>query len=204
MLTPARIQMAFDGDRVARTELVRELLVVIKPAVAAHLRRLAGSRRRDVRQDVDDFSHEVVMHLLAEDGRALRAWDPARGTVEYFVRMIARQRVTRKLRGHRGNPYGDDPMDTEALEPLLEADANARVLESRELLRAVLEGLRASLSAKGMEIFRKLYVEERPIAEVAAEFQMTRGALDTWNSRVRRLARGIAAGLPAKPCGRAE
>jgi len=198
LLTPARIHEALEGDKAALSDVVRELLALLKVEVARFLFRWARSQRRDARQDVDDFAHEVLLYLLAERGRVLRTWDPARGTLVAFVRMVARQRVSRTLLKHRGNPWGDEPTEVEALEPQLEPDPAARMLESREVLRSLLVRLRSELTERGLLLFHQIYIEERPIAEVAAEFGMTRQAIDAWNNRTRNLARRLAAELPAE------
>lgn len=193
-MTRTGIQEALDGDRVALGTLVREILAAIKVEVAVNLVRRARTQRRDPRQDVNDISHEVVLALLADRGRLLRMWDPERGhTLSGFVRMIARQRMSRIFQGYRGNPWGDEPTEQDVIEPLLEHDAGDRVLESREELRVLLERLRAQLTERGLQLFHRIYVDQQPIAEVAAEFGMTRQAVDAWNTRTRTLARRLAA-----------
>lgn len=188
------MQAALDGDREALAALVRELLPVVKVEVGVALVRRASPRRRDARQDVDDFSHEVMLHLLADRGRLLRMWDPDRGrSLASFVRLIARQRVARILHGHRGNPWSDEPTGPDDLEPMTEVDRDDRILESREELRALLERLRAHLNERGLTLFQRIYVEQRQISEVAAELGMTREAVDAWNTRTRTLARKLAA-----------
>lgn len=170
--------------------LVRALLPVIKVEVGVALVRRALPRRRDPRQEVEDFSHDVLLYLLADGGHLLRMWDPGRGrSLASFVRLIARQRVARILHGHRGNPWSEDPTDTVAM---TEAQPGDRVLESREELRPLLERLRVHLNERGLELFQQIYVEQRPIAEVAVEFKMTREAVDAWNIRTRNLARRLA------------
>ena len=194
-LTPAEVHQALDGNRVALTALVRALLPVIKVEVGVALVRRAASQRRDGRQEVDDFAQDVLLHLLSDGGRLLRQWDPARGrSLPSFVRLIARQRVSRVLHGHRGNPWSDEPTELDDLEPAMpDAACDDRVLESREELRALLERLRCHLTERGLVLFQAIYVEQRPIAEVAAELGMTREAVDAWNTRTRNLARRLAA-----------
>jgi RNA polymerase sigma factor (sigma-70 family) len=198
LLTSARIHQALDGDRAALSQLVRELLAILKVEIARFLHRWARSQRRDAHQDVDDFAHDILLYLLAERGRVLRTWDPERGTLVAFLRMIARQRVSRTLLRHRGNPWSDEPTEFTELEPQLEPDPAARMLESREYLRSLLVRLRAELTERGLLLFHQIYIEERPIAEVATEFGMTRQAVDAWNNRTRNLARRLAADLPAE------
>ncbi len=191
-ITRDAVEAALAGDRAAMTALVTSVLPPIKVEVGRCIGRQATLRRRDPRQDVDDFSHEVVLLLLRDDGRVLRLWDPARGPLGAFVRMLARQHVTRTLQGHRHNPWSDEPTADATLEPLVEHDPGDRVLESREELRGLLERLRAHLSERGLLLFQRLHVEQRPIAEVAAELGMTRPAVDAWLSRTRQLARRLA------------
>ncbi|WAS89595.1 hypothetical protein [Nannocystis punicea] len=194
-MTPAEVHHALDGDRTALAALVRELHPVIKVEVGVALVRRALPQRRDPRQDVDDFAQDVLLYLLADRGRLLRLWDPARGrSLPSFVRLIARQRVARILQGHRGNPWSDEPTDLEDLDPVVSAGGrDERVLESREELRALLERLRAHLTERGLSLFQAIYVEQRPIADVAREHGMTREAVDAWNTRTRNLARRLAA-----------
>jgi RNA polymerase sigma factor (sigma-70 family) len=193
-LTRVQVHAALDGDRAALAELVRTLLPVIKVEVGVALVRRALPRRRDARQEVDDFSHDVLLHLLSARGKLLRMWDPDRGrSLASFVRLITRQRVARILLGHRGNPWSEDPTDDEVLAPLTRVAHDDRALESREELRALLERLRAHLSERGLALFHGIYVEQRSIAEVAAEHGMTREAVDAWNTRTRNLARRLSA-----------
>lgn len=198
-MTREQVQQALDGDRPALASLVRTLLPVIRVEVGVALVRRALPRRRDPRQDVDDFAQDVLLHLLADGGRLLRQWDPERGrSLPSFVRLIARQRVARVLHGHRGNPWSDEPTANDDLEPVMpEPSRDDRLLESREELRALLERLRAHLNERGLVLFEEIYVQQRPIAEVARELGMTREAVDAWNTRTRNLARRLAA-EPAK------
>lgn len=180
--------------------LVREVLPPIKVEVAVALVRQALPRRRDPRQDIDDFAHDVVLHLMADGGRVLQLWDPERGlSLAGFVRLVARQRVSRALQGHRGNPWSEDPIDQESVELLADLDAGDRVLESREELRGLLERLQAHLNPRGLILFHRIFVEQRPILEVAAELGMTREAVDAWNTRTRNLARKLAADAAPMP-----
>jgi len=193
-VTREDVQRALDSDREALTRLVRELVPVIRVEAGVALLRRARSRGRDPRQDVEDFSQSVLLHLLAKDGKLLRQWDPARGrSLASFVRLITRQRISRTLQGHKGNPWSDEPTELQDFEKLApEPPREDRLIESRDQLRVLLERLRARLSPRGLDLFHSIYVEERPLGEVAERFGMTRGALDAWNSRTRKLAREVA------------
>jgi RNA polymerase sigma-70 factor (ECF subfamily) len=169
------------------------LRAAIHREVSCCLVRLAAVQCRDPRQDAGDLVHEVVVTLLASDGRELRRWDPRRGrSLESFVRLLARRKVTRLLRQKRGSPWASattDPSEIDAADD----GAGLHRLETRNLLRRLLEALDRHMSARDHTLFRLVFVEERERDEVAAELHMTRGAIDAWCYRVRRLARMIAA-----------
>ncbi|MEZ4428214.1 MAG: sigma-70 family RNA polymerase sigma factor [Nannocystaceae bacterium] len=190
------VSRALAGDRAALDSLVRALVPVIEVEIGVALVRRAAPQRRDARQDVQDFTQEVLVWLLRDDGKLLRQWDPARGrSLPSFVRLIARQRVSRILQGFRGNPWSDEPTEHADLDALGEQRERAdRQIESRSELHALLDRLRARLTARGLELFQLIYVEQRPIAEVCATMGMTRSAVDAWNTRTRKLARALAQG----------
>lgn len=195
-VTPEQIDRACRGERRALAELVDELIPVIKVEVAVALRRRASAVGRDARQDIEDFVQDVLVHLLADQGRVLRRWNPERGrSLASFVRLVARHRVARTLEGFRGNPWtgSGEPTEDEQLEGL-KADRSGtfRRLESRDQLAHLLEQLRARLNERGLRLFQKIYVEQRPIADVCEEESMSRAAVDQWSSRLRRLVRGLA------------
>lgn len=192
-LTPDEIRSACQGERRALGTLVDTLYPVIKVEVAVALRRRAGARGRDSRQDIDDFVQDVIVHLLADSGRVLQRWDPTKGrSLASFVRMVTRHRVARTLEGFRGNPWSGDPTEDEHLEAL-KADRSGtfRRLESRAQLSRLLQQLRARLNERGLRLFQLLYVEQRPIAEVSEMEGMSRAALDQWNARLRRMVRSL-------------
>lgn len=195
---PAEIRRACHGDRRALTRLVDALLPVIKVEVVVALHRRANAVGRDARQDVDDFVQDVLVYLLAQQGRVLRRWDPQRGrSLVSFVRLVTRHRVARGLEGFRGNPWSDDPTEGEQLEQLehrhVDDDAAFRQLASRDQLARLLEQLRARLNERGLLLFRLIYVEQRPIPEVCDTVGMSRAAVDQWTSRLRQWVRGLAA-----------
>jgi RNA polymerase sigma factor (sigma-70 family) len=194
-VTPDEIRRACQGERRALAVLVETLLPVIKVEVAVALRRRAAALGRDARQDVDDFVQDVMLHLLADEGRRLQRWDPHKGSsLVSFVRLLTRHRVARVLEGFRGNPWSGEPTEDETLEQLrTDGSGTFRRVESRTRLARLLELLRARLNDRGLRLFHKLYVEQRPIVEVAEEEGMSRAAIDQWSARMRRMVRDLAA-----------
>lgn len=187
------IRDAIAGDPKAMRALVELLTPVIQTEVSFAIRRRAIPARRDGRQDVADFVQEVFLELLANNGRTLLSWDAARGrSLPSFVRLVARRRVARIFRGHRGNPWNDDPTENEVFDRIGPASASAeRRVENREKLAALLEVLRSRLSERGLVLFELLYVEQRTVKEVCQIMSMSRAAVDTWNSRLRKLVRSL-------------
>ena len=187
------IRDAIAGDSRAMRALVELLSPVIQTEVSFAIRRRAIPARRDGRQDIADFVQEVFLELLANEGRTLLSWDAARGrSLPSFVRLVARRRVARIFRGHRGNPWNDDPTENAEFDRIGPANTNQeRRLESRQELATLLEMLRSRLSDRGLVLFELLYVEQRAVKEVCEVMNMSRAAVDTWNSRLRKLVRSL-------------
>jgi RNA polymerase sigma factor (sigma-70 family) len=158
--------------------------------VSLTLRAAAAVQGRDPEQDASDLVHDVVVILLARDGRELHRWDPQRGrTLDSWVRLLARRRVRRVLSGGRGNPWAEPPI---AMRRDDEDECDEQRLEVRDRLRRILEGLDRRMGARDRVLFRALFVEQADRDQVAAALRMTRAAVDAWCYRTRRIARAIA------------
>ena len=193
---------ALAGDRNAVRALVRALAPIVQARVArALVRRRAAARGRDVRQEVEDFSQEVFVALFEDSGRVLRAWRPARGlSLENFVGLVAERQAISLLRCGRRSPWTEDP----TLDAELEADrpderGPESVTASRELYERLLERVEGELSPLGLELFRRLLVQQQPVAEVCAELGQTPDAVYAWRSRLGKLVRKLAADLVSDP-----
>lgn len=193
-LAPDVVRDALSGDRQALRRFVDTMTPVIQARVVRALVRRAAGERRDVRQEVADMTQDVFAALFAHDGRALRAWDPARGlSLANFVGLIATRHVASILRSGRRNPWQDIPGELDELESASEPIASAEPqLESRRALERLLERMREALSPRGLELFQRLYVDEEPIEEVAATMQMTREAIYAWRNRATKVLQRFA------------
>jgi RNA polymerase sigma factor (sigma-70 family) len=187
------VQAALAGRAGARRELATRLLDVIQREIAAVLRRLATSQARDPRQEVRDLVQEVLVSLFEHDCRELRRWDPERGrSLDSFVRLIARRKAARILGQRKGNPWFDEPVDAQAIddsEADAEASALARQLEQRNELGSVLDALYARMDDRDHQLFDLLFVQEQDPGQVSEVLGMTRGAVNAWAYRMRKLAR---------------
>lgn len=194
----AGVDRALAGDPQGVRAFVSATTPVVQARVArALLRRRKQAGARDVRQDVGDLTQEVFVALFENDGRVLRAWRPEKGlSLMNFVGLVAEREVASILRSGRRSPWTEEPTESDALEAAGEAaPAPAPVdahLVSRDFLERLLERLRASVTPKGLQIFRLLYVDERSVEEVCAELSMQPDAVYAWRSRLGKLARALA------------
>jgi RNA polymerase sigma factor (sigma-70 family) len=186
---------ALAGDPKVRRQLATRLLSSIQREVVAVLRRAAAPRGRDPRQEVQELTQDVLVLLFERDCQELRRWDPARGrSLDSFVRLVARRRAARILHQGRGNPWADEPVDPTTVDADSPGDGDlVHTLEERSMLGRVLDQLYARMSPRDLELFELLFVDERDPQEVAELLGMTRGAVNAWSYRTRKLARHVAA-----------
>jgi len=194
-LEPDLVRRALGGDGGAVRALVDRLTPVIQARVARALRRRAGlASGRNVRQEVEDFTQEVMVSLFTDQGRALRAWDPGRGlSLDGFVGFVAERQIASILRTRKRSPWTEDPTLHGDLEGPLGSDEQlASALESQQLWEVVLDRLAERLSPLGAALFEAVWVEEREVAEVADRFSMSRDAVYAWQSRLGKTLRQVA------------
>lgn len=189
------VDRALAGETVAVRTLVDRLTPVVWKRVSATLWRRVG--RQAAERDAGDMVQEVFVSLFQAQGKALRAWDPARGmSLESFVALLAQHQVISILRSGRLSAWREEPTETDDLAqapaPLATPEA---ITDSRETLTALLDRLRASLSPRGLELFQRLIINEEPIDALIGSTGMTRDALYQWKSRLQRTVRVLAAEL---------
>lgn len=189
------IRRALDGDSASIHALVAELTPVIQARVArALLRRRSAARGADVRQALDDLVQDVLVHLFRDDGKALRAWDPARGMgLAGFVGMVADQHVAWMMRAQKRNPWAEELDDRAGEDAIAPADDPEIRAASREELEQLLARMDAELTPLGRDLFERLLIEEEPIASVATATGMSVAAVQAWSSRLKRLAVRVSA-----------
>ena len=205
----ALVQSALSGDARAVRALVDRLAPVIQARVARALQRRARQASgRDVRQEVEDFTQEVMVSLFAERGRALRAWDPTRGlSLNNFVGFLAERQIASILRTAKRSPWTEDPTLHGDLEAPLGSDENlAAALEAQQLWEVVLDRLTERLSPLGAALFEAVWLNERSVTEAAEQFSMSKDAVYAWQSRLGKVLRQVAtevmsetAAAPHKP-----
>ena len=182
--------------------LVAELVPTVQSRVARALtRRRQQARGRDLRQELEDMVQEVFASLFAHKGRALRSWDAARGlSLRAYIGFLAEREVARIMRVGKRNPWKEDPTLDETLIFLTGSDGRGveSRLESRDFLRRLADRLRERLSPRGRQYFELMYVENRPIQEVAEATGSSAQALYAWRNRLVKLLQELRSELEAE------
>ena len=193
------IRKALGRDPDSVRALVDRLSPVIEGRVALTLWQRTS--RRDVRQEVKDMTQAVFLSLFEDDGKALRAWDPGRGSpLESFVALLAHRQVISILRRGRTTPWPDEPTDDAQLGAVdTDAPGPEMVIASREHLQLLLDRLREDLSPEGLDLFQRLIVDEEPIDEVSRKVNKTHATLYQWKSRLLKRVRQLSAEILAVP-----
>lgn len=194
------VTRALAREPAALRALVDRVLPVVHARVARALVRRGRAEGRDLRQEVEDLSQEVFVALFADGGRALRAWDGARGlSLPNFVGLLAEREVASVLRSGRRSPFTESPTELEDLEAAVPPTAGPEpAFASRELLDAILGRVREALTPKGLELFERLIVDEEPVEAVCAATGMTADAVYAWRSRLGKLVRKATAEVQAE------
>jgi len=147
------------------------------------------------------MTQAVFLSLFEDDGKALLAWDPGRGSpLESFVALLAHRQVISILRRGRTTPWPDEPTDDEQLGAVdTDAPGPEMVAASREHLQLLLDRLREDLSPEGLDLFQRLIVDEEPIEEVSRQVNKTPATLYQWKSRLLKRGRQLSAEILAVP-----
>jgi RNA polymerase sigma factor (sigma-70 family) len=192
---------AGQAARAAARTLTEALYPVVQARVARVLWRARRSADRSVQQEVADMTQDVFRALFDGGGRALQAWDPARGlSLPNFVGLLAERHAIAALRSDRRNPWTEEPTVDSAFDRYEAQAANPEpVVRSRELLELLLDKLRLAVSPLGLHMFHLLYVEERSVDEAAAATSMSPDAVYAWRSRLRKTVAALAAELSTPP-----
>lgn len=188
------LERASQGDAAALRSLVQQIAPVVQARAARIMLRSKSRLGRDVRQDVEDLTQEVLVGLLADNLRVLKNWEPSRGlSLRGFVGLVAERQVVSTLRNGRRSPFRDRPVAVEDLDsgPSSESAGPFAISSSREFVRLLLERLQESLTPLGLEMFHRLYVKQESVDEVCLHTGMQEQAVYAWKSRLGKMARRL-------------
>ncbi|HEY8211970.1 MAG TPA: sigma-70 family RNA polymerase sigma factor [Myxococcaceae bacterium] len=203
-LSATFVRRALDGDARAARELAQAVLPVVHARVARLLLRFrTAARQRDVRQEVEDLTQQVLLALFSNGGRALRAWTPERGlALEKFVGLLSEREVYSILRSRRRSPWTEDPTEEEILHASPDSRSGPEgLIASRQLAQAAVARALERLSERGREMFQWIFVDDRPVDEICEITGMKPGAIYVWRNRITQLLREVAQELQAEPGG---
>jgi len=188
----AYLARALHGDAHARDALVRAVAPIIQVRVykALSVRRRSG---RDVRQEVEDLTQDILVSLFAEDARVLRAWDPARGlSFANYVGLVAEREVGHRLRSRRRSPWSLEPTeDGELAEAAGTTDGPELHVGSRQKLTRIWARLKEQVTPRGLELFQRLFIEGESVDRVCEDFGMQPASVYAWRSRFLKRAREV-------------
>ncbi len=144
----------------------------------------------------DDLMQEVWAHLLAEDARALRAWNPARASLPGYVNLLCSRVVAKSFRAEgaqKRRPRGGLTLLEGGTHPT-GTPAPDRVAQDRERLDALWTHLQASLGPMGRLVLSMLFVDNRPPKEIAAALGLSVATVNGWRHKIKLAARAFEEG----------
>lgn len=180
------IRRAIAGSRSAFEMLYRWYADRVRYAVAR------AALQRGYRQDIDELDQEVWCRLLADGRRLLGRYDPARGSFENFIGMIAFQQalVLAKRARHRVS-RAEVELESERLVDD-QSLRFAELLAQRELLQKLLARADAELEPGELALLQALYIDQRTSRSVASQLGITENAVCLRSRRLRKkLARMV-------------
>lgn len=182
------LRRALGGHGGAMRRLVDRLLPVIRARVR---RRLGGppDRREDVVQD-------VWVYLLKDGGRALKGFDPQRGSsLEGFVGLLTERQIIDLQRVAGAAKRGADRVvhDAAALARAPDARTPEEVSITADLIDRLGAHLHAVLSGTGQLVFRLIYTDHCTPAEAAEAMGVTVQVVYNWQHRIRQEVRAVLA-----------
>lgn len=191
-LSRQELRRALEGHGPSMERLVAHLTPVIQARVARMVTRLARHLDRGVRrEEVAELTQDVFLHLLDNDARTLRAWDPARGmSLRNFVGLVAGRHAAAQLTRKKKNLWNeeataDEDMAGKAPGASSPGDAEGEAI-SRELLELLLARLARSLTPLGLHLLELTFVQQLSVKEIAAQMEMSTDAVYAWRSRLSR------------------
>lgn len=180
------------GSEADVSRLVVYLMPVVQARVAQVLSTAAGgSRRRNLREEIEDLSQDVFTTLFDKDARILRAWSPNRGlSLRNFVGMVARRKANATLSVRKRNPWYEEPMDDAAVERALPEAAGAEEeLAAKQVVREAIRRLEEEQTERGKRLLELIVKDGLSNAEVAEATGMSDSAVYQWRSRLTRALR---------------
>ena len=190
----ALLDRVLAGEPPAQAELYDRTIELVR-RVISRVMLVHGPMfiRARFREELDDRTQEFYGQLFARNGRVLRRWDPARGGLNTYFRMLAYSRTIEFIRHEARRwkwerPLSDPDMwDVMHLEAPDVEDQYARA----ELLEAAFAELKRSMGRERAKMFHLLFEQGLDVAEIVVQAQKSAAAVHQAACRIRRQMREI-------------
>lgn len=173
-----------NGDVEARRVAVERFEPIIRKSVV----RVLGARgsafaraERDVEHE--DLVQDVMVAILDPKYPLVAKWDAKRGTpLDGYVAVVAAHTAKAHLRRFRREARLHE---TWSYLQVHDTTSHRRVAAVRDL-ESLLAYVASWLDARGVSLFKALFVSEDPLHDICHRFQLSRNAVYAFRSRVRR------------------
>jgi RNA polymerase sigma-70 factor (ECF subfamily) len=181
-----RLRRALDGDEQALRAVLAELVPIVRATTVRELVRQSHQPAARARQEAEDLVQDLLLALFGGHPSKLDGWDPERGSsLASYVRLLTRHHVADVLRRRRKNPFTDRPTEPGQLAAELAAGPDPeRSLALRRELRATVDHARSCLSARGFDMFRRLWLEAEPTCAICAATGQKPATVYQWRRRI--------------------
>lgn len=160
-------------------------IVLYSPLIQLYARK-AGARVNQV----EDILQEVLAWLYSSDWQldlqrrgSFRRW--LRQVVWNFTRMQQNGRATRPL---DTIDQSLNDLEEDKATPTREIDEETRM----ELIERALNMLRPQFQAHGWQIFRRVYIDNQKVEQVAADLGVSKNVVYIYGTRIMRKVREVA------------
>lgn len=189
------LKQVLNGDRRANREFERLATPLIQRAVAQILYRCWQGDPSLARQQLADLVQDVYICLWENDQKKLRDFNPTRGPLPAFVKLIAKQTTITRLRTKRTDPRTHISLDEDLLAKIFsEATENSAEQDflRRDLLNKAAAQLTDQLEPAKLSLFRALMVEQTDDLEaLAQQHQTSIGNLQQHRSRFKQKLQAV-------------
>jgi RNA polymerase sigma factor (sigma-70 family) len=168
-------------DRAACQEFVQRVCPVIH-AAAARVFAQQPDRTRSMIGSVEDAVQQVFIHVWENDFARLRKYDATRGPLVGWMWTVAKNEISRSVRGAASQPHSEFSDDQTAEVP--SSLPTPQDVEGRDALKRLWQELEQELDETDQALLQMRLLDEQPTAVVCAALRITPDAL---YQRVRRL-----------------
>lgn len=184
LLTVDEYHAVLDGNR----KVMDNFCIALGAVFRGQVRRVLDSLGRSAKDLEEDLINDLFEALLENDKRALRKWNPARGTLRTYMRIFADRRSRDQLRGRSYARSCEKMMEAATLDSMpAQESAQTLSLEEKEFWEQFQRLFSAQVSAEDQALYKRYYVDEERPEDIAAQLGITLDALYKRLSRLRKI-----------------